>query len=159
MSRAADLGIGGVMEPPVGFLGALRYMGPGLILSAAIVGSGELVATTALGARAGFALLWVVLLGCVVKVAVQVEYGRQCMMWGQTTFQAWNRGRAGGGWRRLHWAVWVGMAYMVANMVGQGGVLGGGGTGGGAGSSRGSGVVLGAFVGWSDWVDFGAGSL
>lgn len=121
----ADFENGGVMEPPAGIWGALRYMGPGLILSAAIVGSGELVATTALGARAGFALLWVVLLGCVVKVAVQVEYGRQCMMWGETTFQAWNRGRAGGGWRGLHWSVWVGMAYMVANMVGQGGVLGG----------------------------------
>jgi Mn2+/Fe2+ NRAMP family transporter len=100
-------------------------MGPGLILSAAIVGSGELIATTTLGAKAGFALLWVVLLGCVVKVAVQVEYGRQCILQGATTYQAWNRLGKRTCWPGLHWTVMVGVAYMVANMAGQAGVLGG----------------------------------
>jgi len=114
------------MDPPVGWLASLRYMGPGLILSAAIVGSGELIATTALGAKAGFALLWVVLLGCAVKVAVQVEYGRTCIQLGLPTFQAWNRGLRRSGWARgIHWTVWVGTIYMLANMVGQAGVLGG----------------------------------
>ena len=47
------------LEPPRGFFSSLKYLGPGLILSAAIVGSGELIATTALGAKAGFAVLWV----------------------------------------------------------------------------------------------------
>ena len=82
----------GTRVPPQGWLGSLRYMGPGLILSAAIVGSGELIATTTLGAKAGFALLWVVLLGCVVKVAVQVEYGRQCILRGATTYQDLRKG-------------------------------------------------------------------
>ncbi|WP_285293884.1 hypothetical protein [Aureimonas altamirensis] len=44
-----------VMEPPVGWRHSLRHLGPGLILSASIVGSGELIATTTLGAQAGFA--------------------------------------------------------------------------------------------------------
>jgi manganese transport protein len=113
-----------VREPPKGVLGALRYMGPGLILSAAIVGSGELIATTTLGAKAGFALLWVVLLGCAVKVAVQVEYGRFCIHHGLTSFQGWNRS----GTRRargVHWTIWVGVVYLVLNMAGQGGVIGG----------------------------------
>ncbi len=113
-----------VREPPAGVFGALRYMGPGLILSAAIVGSGELIATTTLGAKAGFALLWVVLLGCVVKVAVQVEYGRFCIHHGLTSFQGWNR--AGGGrFRGVHWTIWIGVVYLVLNMAGQGGVIGG----------------------------------
>ena len=46
-----------VREPPTSFLGKLRYIGPGFILSASIVGSGELIATTILGAQAGFDLL------------------------------------------------------------------------------------------------------
>jgi Mn2+/Fe2+ NRAMP family transporter len=100
-------------------------MGPGLILSAAIVGSGELILTTTLGAKAGFALLWVVLLGCVVKVAVQVEYGRHCILHGVTTYQAWNGLRNQSSRRGLHWTVKIGVAFMLANMAGQSGVLGG----------------------------------
>ena len=57
-------------EPPKGLFGSLRYLGPGLILSASIVGSGELIATTALGAKAGFAVLWVLILGCLIKVCL-----------------------------------------------------------------------------------------
>ena len=51
----------GIKEPPVGWRNSLRYLGPGLILSASIVGSGELIATTTLGAKAGFVLLWMVI--------------------------------------------------------------------------------------------------
>ncbi len=44
-----------VREPPHGFFPALRQIGPGLILAASIVGTGELINTTSLGAKAGFA--------------------------------------------------------------------------------------------------------
>ena len=50
----------GVREPPVGWRDSLKYLGPGLILSASIVGSGELIATTTAGAQAGFVILWLV---------------------------------------------------------------------------------------------------
>ena len=43
-----------VKEPPEGWRSSLQYLGPGLILSASIVGSGELIATTTAGAQAGF---------------------------------------------------------------------------------------------------------
>lgn len=131
-------------EPPGGLPGALRYMGPGLILSAAIVGSGELIATTTLGARGGFALLWVILLGCTVKVAVQLEFGRAAILHGVPTLQAWNLTLPGkrrevfdrgarqeprppptGARRRVHWTVYLAAAYMLANLIGQAGVLGG----------------------------------
>jgi Mn2+/Fe2+ NRAMP family transporter len=49
-------------EPPAGFRGTLRHLGPGMILSAAVVGSGELITTTSLGAKAGFVLLWLVII-------------------------------------------------------------------------------------------------
>ena len=50
---------------------------PGLVIAGSIVGSGELIATTATGAEAGFWLLWLIIVGCVIKVFVQVEFNQQ----------------------------------------------------------------------------------
>ena len=111
-------------EPPSGILAGVRFIGPGLILSAAIVGSGELIATTSLGAKAGFLLLWIILFGCLVKVAVQLEFGRFAIVYGLPTYQAWNRvGRSRIG--PVHWSVWAGVLYMISTFGGQAGVLGG----------------------------------
>ena len=63
-------------DPPPGFLAGLRRIGPGLVLAASIVGSGELIATTTLGAQAGYTLLWMILLSCAIKPVVQAELGR-----------------------------------------------------------------------------------
>lgn len=114
----------GFREPPKEAIASIRFLGPGLILSAAIVGSGELIATTALGAKAGFALMWVILFACLVKVAVQLEYGRHCISHGKPTFPAWNSG-AGLRVYGIHWSVYIGFLYLLTNLVGQGGVLGG----------------------------------
>jgi len=65
-----------VLEPPVHWLGILTHLGPGLIIAASIVGSGELIATTITGAKAGLSLLWLIILGCVIKVFAQIEIGR-----------------------------------------------------------------------------------
>ena len=77
-------------EPPSTFLGTLRHLGPGVIIAGAIVGSGELFATTGTGAKAGVGLLWLILLGCVVKVFVQVELGRAAVATGRTTLDLLN---------------------------------------------------------------------
>lgn len=79
------------LEPPANFRGILKYLGPGLILAGSIVGSGELVATTRTGAEAGFSLLWLILLGCVIKVFTQIEICRHCIVSGETTVTALNR--------------------------------------------------------------------
>ena len=50
-----------VQEPPRTLRKALGQIGPGLILAASIVGTGELINTTSLGAKAGFTLLWLIL--------------------------------------------------------------------------------------------------
>src|SRR5690349_17425921 len=80
-----------VENPPQTVLGILRRLGPGLIIAGSIVGSGELIATTATGATAGFTLLWLIILGCVIKVWVQVELGRYTMVSGNTTMEAINQ--------------------------------------------------------------------
>ena len=62
--------------PPTAFFQKLKFLGPGFILSASIVGSGELIATTTLGAKAGFITFWVIIVSCLVKVALQLEFGK-----------------------------------------------------------------------------------
>ena len=44
-------------DPPRGWLATASHLGPGLIISASIVGSGELIVTPKVGAASGFALL------------------------------------------------------------------------------------------------------
>jgi manganese transport protein len=73
-----------VTEPPRTLTGILKRIGPGMILSASIVGSGELIATTTLGAEVGYIALWIILLSCFIKPAVQSELGRYVIATGQT---------------------------------------------------------------------------
>ena len=77
--------------PPRTVLGVLRQLGPGLIIAGSIVGSGELIATTKTGAEAGFWLLWLIIIGCVIKVFIQVEFGRYAISSGTTTCGIMNR--------------------------------------------------------------------
>ena len=75
-------------EPPTTLWETLRMTGPGIILAGTIVGSGELILTTAIGAEHGFLFLWLILLSCVIKVFVQIEIGRYAISSGQPTLSA-----------------------------------------------------------------------
>src|SRR6187401_2194667 len=77
-----------VKEPPASLWTALRQIGPGIILAGSIVGSGELLLTTNLGAKHGFLFLWLILFSCVIKVFVQVELGRYAISSGKPTLGA-----------------------------------------------------------------------
>jgi Mn2+/Fe2+ NRAMP family transporter len=97
-----------IREPPETLGRAIRQIGPGLILAASIVGTGELINTTGLGAKAGFLLLWLILLSCVIKVFVQVELGRYAITHGKTTLAAFDTlpgPRLGASWICWLWLV------------------------------------------------------
>ncbi len=79
-----------ISEPPKSWWAALRMTGPGIVLAGTIVGSGELLLTTSLGATSGFIFLWLILLSCVIKVFVQVELGRYAISSGKPTLGALN---------------------------------------------------------------------
>ena len=66
-------------------MAALRKIGPGIILAGSIIGSGELMLTTSLGAEYGFVFLWLILFSCVIKVFVQIELGRYAISSGKPT--------------------------------------------------------------------------
>lgn len=111
-------------EAPRDLKGTLREIGPGIIIAGSVVGSGELIATTIAGAEAGFWLLWIILLGCIVKVSVQLEIGRAAILTGKTSFGLL-AGLPGVKPLGLHWIAWVVLA-MLAGSIGQmGGVLAG----------------------------------
>ncbi len=79
-----------VQQPPRTLGRIVRRIGPGLILASAIVGSGELVATTVLGAENGYTLLWLILVSCVVKTVVQGELGRYTVGTGETALEVFD---------------------------------------------------------------------
>jgi Mn2+/Fe2+ NRAMP family transporter len=113
-----------IREPPVSFTQRLKFLGPGFILSASIVGSGELIATTILGAKAGFIAFWVIIVSCLIKVAVQLEFGKQAILTGTTIMSLFNKlpgvyfGKAG-------WAVWTVGILTTLKVVQLGGMIGG----------------------------------
>ena len=103
-----------IKEPPKSFWGTLSHLGPSMILSASIVGSGELIMTTTLGARAGFVALWVIILSCLVKVTVQLEFGKHAINSGETSMQALSK-LPGPKILRAHWTIW--MWFIVQLMI------------------------------------------
>ncbi len=112
----------GRVPPPRTLGGVLRQLGPGLIISAVIVGSGELIVTPKLGAEEGFKLLWFIILGCLLKVFVQIELGRHAVLRGQTTLVGLNTlpgPRLVVSWILWLWlAMYVSLVFQVAGMVG-----------------------------------------
>ncbi len=111
--------------PPTSFRRRLKYLGPSLIVTGAVIGSGELVLTTSLGAVAGWSLLWWMLLSCWCKSLVQAELTRYTIVSGDTYYRAINRvpGRIG----RVSWTVWISIIAYFPGTMGLGGILGGAG--------------------------------
>ena len=112
-----------IQEPPSSFGGILRQLGPGLIIAASIVGSGELIATTKTGAQAGIALLWLIMVGCVIKVFVQIELGRLAIGQAETTLTSLNR--VPGPRLVVNWIIWYWLIMMLIGFGQLGGIIGG----------------------------------
>ncbi len=94
-----------VMEPPTEFRKIIKKIGPGIILSASIVGTGELIATTTLGAEVGYTVLWLIIFSCLIKALIQSFMGRYTIAKGEPSLEAFNRipGKIG----KVNWVVWA----------------------------------------------------
>jgi manganese transport protein len=111
------------LTPPTRLAGALRFIGPGLILTAGVVGTGELVLTPRVASEHGFSLLWLILLGCMVKVFVQIELGRYAVARGATTLAVLDE--IPGPRLRVSWMLWVWLPVFLAMISVIGGILAG----------------------------------
>ncbi|MTH66427.1 Nramp family divalent metal transporter [Paracoccus shanxieyensis] len=95
-------------------------VGPGLVVAATGVGAADLIATTVAGSKYGYALLWSVIAGCIMKVILVEGAGRYSLATGNTIFEGWS---SLGRW--THWyfgpyiVIW-GFVYGAAAMAGTG---------------------------------------
>ena len=112
-----------VQPPPASLASALRRIGPGMVLAASIVGSGELIATTTLGAQVGFAALWIILVSCAIKPVVQGELGRYTIATGRTGLDGFDR--MPGPRFGVSWLVWIWGVTVALTLVQVGGMYGG----------------------------------
>lgn len=112
-----------IEEPPTRLWDILGKLGPGLIIAGSVVGSGELIGTTKTGAQSGISLLWLILIGCLIKVFVQVELGRYTVSEGVPTLEALNS-VPGPRWR-VNWLIWYWVLMMAASVGQLGGIVGG----------------------------------
>ena len=113
-----------IKKAPEKFLEKLKFLGPGFVLSASIVGSGELIATTILGAEAGFTVFWVIVLSCLIKVAIQLEFGKRAILYGETAIQSFDKLR-GKRFGKANWASYLVFFMMLLKIIQLGGMLGG----------------------------------
>jgi len=113
-----------IKDPPKYWIQSIKYLGPGLVLSASIVGSGELIATTTLGAKAGFVTLWIILISCLVKVAIQLEFGKHAINCGESTIASFSK-LPGPRLGNVHWSIFSWLILMVFKFLQFGGIVGG----------------------------------
>ncbi|GAB3457625.1 Nramp family divalent metal transporter [Streptomonospora sediminis] len=81
-----------------------KHIGPGIVAAATGVGSGDLVASLVAGERFGYSLLWAVVLGCIVKIALAEATGRWHLASGRTIFDGW---RSMGVWTFVFFAPYI----------------------------------------------------
>lgn len=111
-----------IQEPPISLWSALRQIGPGIILAGTIVGSGELLLTTSLGAKQGFVFLWLILFSCIIKVFLQIELGRYAISSGKPTLGAINE--LSGPRLGAHWILWWWLIMMLSTIFQLGAMTG-----------------------------------
>ena len=102
-----------------------RIIGPGLVVAATGVGAADLVATLIAGQKFGYALLWCVVVGCLMKIVLVEGAGRYSLSTGRTIFEGW---RSLGIWTTWYFAPYIviwGFVYGAAAMAGTGLALAG----------------------------------
>lgn len=109
----ADNGETGQKAPPVGLGRTMLAIGPGIVVSGSVIGSGELINVPVQAASYGFVLLWAVIISCVIKYFLQVELGRHCLVHNRTTIQAFNSCPG----PRLRGTSWLGLTYIACYTV------------------------------------------
>lgn len=74
------------LKPKAGAGGLWRYMGPGLILASASIGSGEIFFSTRGGAQFGYVLLWTFVASVILKGVVVYSGARYMTLTGESLF-------------------------------------------------------------------------
>ena len=102
---------------PHGLLARLRFIGPGIILAAAAIGSGELILTPRAGALYGMSIAWVIVLSIVYKMTLTVGLARYTIATGEDIFRGFSRLPG-----PRFWFVWILSLLFLIGAVGYSGI-------------------------------------
>ncbi len=83
----------------------LKLAGPGLIVAATGIGSGDVVSATVGGARYGLVLLWAILLGAFLKFVLNEGIARWQLATGTTALEGWVEHLPG--WVKVYFAAYL----------------------------------------------------
>ena len=113
--------------PPQTLFQRLKYIGPSIIVTGSVVGSGSIALTPLLGAAAGFTLLWWLLLSMWSKPLIQAEISRYIIVKKKTFLEAFAdmpgfkttiQGKT------TSWLVWFMFIGVIPSVAGMGGLAG-----------------------------------
>ena len=96
--------------------GLFVLLGPGLLVAATGVGTGDLLTASLAGSRHGLALLWAAWMGAVLKWFLNEGVARWQMATGTSLLQGWVD-------RLGRWIRWVFLGYLLVWTVFTGGAL------------------------------------
>jgi Mn2+/Fe2+ NRAMP family transporter len=97
------------LSPPKTLAGKLKLIGPGIILAAAAIGSGELILTPRAGALFGLSIAWIILLSVVYKLFLTLGLARYTIATGEDIFVGFSHLPG-----PRNWFVWImGVIYLL----------------------------------------------
>ena len=114
-------------KAPSSLIQRLKFIGPSIIVTGSVVGSGYIALSPLLGAATGFALLWWLLLSLWSKPLIQAEISRYVIATNKTFLEAFSdmpgpktnlRGK------QASWLVWFMFVGVVPSVAGMGGLAG-----------------------------------
>ena len=116
-----------MIKAPVSFIQRLKFIGPSLVVTGSVVGSGSIALSPLLGAATGFTLLWWLLLSLWSKPLIQAEITRYVIATRKTFLESFSdmpgpqtslRGK------KASWLVWFMFIGVVPSIAGMGGLAG-----------------------------------
>ncbi len=93
-----------------------RQLGPGLLVAATGVGAGDVVAAAAAGSRFGYAVLWAVAFGAILKYVINEGLARWQLATGTTLVEGWTS-RLGRGFQFLFLVYLIPWSFIVGGAL------------------------------------------
>lgn len=89
---------------PVAKIEKYKIIGPGLVVAETGIGAPDLVATLVAGSQVGYALLWTVIVGVLMKIVLVEGAARYTLATGRTIFEGW---RSLGAWTSVYFGPYI----------------------------------------------------
>ena len=116
-----------MIRAPTSFIQRLKFIGPSIIVTGSVVGSGSIALSPLLGAATGFILLWWLLLSLWSKPLIQAEISRYVIATNQTFLQSFSDmpgPKTNLRDKQASWLVWFMFIGVVPSIAGMGGLAG-----------------------------------